>query len=117
MEEVFFSVNRLFHLNTSASHRGARCLRSSLAYLMGLYCWRISVSNSLVPIGHWSEWRFSMRASSAAFDAARWLVAISLSSRSGGRFLSSSLLMELARRRIRSVDNFSGLDSKASVSQ
>jgi len=73
------------------------------------------VFNSLVTIGHWSEWRFSKRASSMAFDAARRLVAISLSSSSGERSSGSSLLMELARRRIRSVGNFNGLDSKALV--
>ena len=58
-----------------------------------------------------------MRASSMAFDAARRLVAISLLTGSGGRFSSYSSLMELARRRIRSVGNFSGLDFKASVGQ
>ena len=58
-----------------------------------------------------------MRASSTACDAARRLVAISLLSSSGGRFSGSSPLMELTRRRIRSVSSFSGLDSKASVRQ
>jgi len=84
---------------------------------MGLHYWWISASNSLVPIGNWSEWRFSMRASSTACDAAWRLVAISLLSSNGGRFSSYSPLMEPAKRSIRSVGNFSGLDSKASTGQ
>jgi hypothetical protein len=75
------------------------------------------VSYSLVSIGHWSECRFSIHASSTAFDAARRLAEISLLTSSGRRFSSSSPLMEVARRRIRSVGNLSGLDYKALIGQ
>ena len=60
---------------------------------------------------------FSIRTSSTAWDATRKPVAISFSLSNGGRFSSSRPLMVLTMRRTRSVDNLSGLDSKAYVGQ
>jgi hypothetical protein len=52
-----------------------------------------------------------------ACDAAVRMFVISFSWDSGGRLCSSRPLMELSSRRMRSVGNFRGFDSKASVDQ
>jgi hypothetical protein len=84
---------------------------------MGLHCCRTIVSCSFVPICPCIETRLAWRVLSTSVEASLMLVMMALSWRRGGRPSNSSPGMRLASLRIRSVGNFSGLDSSASRGQ
>ncbi len=110
-------VMSTFQLFIPNSHSGARCLSILLEYCMGLHCCRTVLSCSFVPLCPVIEARLAWCVSSTSVDASLIVVVMVLSWRRGGRPSNSSLGMRLASLRMRSVGNFSRLDSSASRGQ
>ena len=84
---------------------------------MGWHCCLLCVSYSLVPMEQVMLVLFWWRVSSVACEASLMVVEMAFSLVRGGRLSRWRFVMVLAKRSMRSVGSFSGLDSSASDGQ